>query len=125
MLARTPATPAQARHLTASLPPPSRQIDYWKEQAGLPPHKRDYVDLEEIVDAKQNGAGGLPGEGRGCAGSGSRRCATCAPRRYSTQRCPFRPRRSGCRLGVSLPQRQRSSSSSSSLLLTCRRSCVE
>ena len=25
-----------------------RQIDHWKEQAGLPPHKRDYVDLEEI-----------------------------------------------------------------------------
>lgn len=25
-----------------------KQIDYWKEQAGLPPHKRDYVDLEEI-----------------------------------------------------------------------------
>jgi hypothetical protein len=32
-----------------------KQIDYWKEQAGLPPHKRDYVDLEEIADAKQNG----------------------------------------------------------------------
>lgn len=32
------------------------QIDYWKEQAGLPPHKRDYVDLEEIADSKQNGA---------------------------------------------------------------------
>jgi len=25
-----------------------KQIDHWKEQAGLPPHKRDYVDLEEI-----------------------------------------------------------------------------
>lgn len=36
---------------------PTLQIDYWKEQAGLPPHKRDYVDLEEIVDSKQNGAG--------------------------------------------------------------------
>lgn len=32
-----------------------KQIDYWKEQAGLPPHKRDYVDLEEIADGKQNG----------------------------------------------------------------------
>ncbi|EFN56078.1 hypothetical protein CHLNCDRAFT_145586 [Chlorella variabilis] len=32
-----------------------RQVDYWKEQAGLPPHKRDYVDLEEIADQKQNG----------------------------------------------------------------------
>ncbi|KAL4428851.1 hypothetical protein ABPG77_005289 [Micractinium sp. CCAP 211/92] len=31
-----------------------KQIDYWKEQAGLPPHKRDYVDLEEIQDQKQN-----------------------------------------------------------------------
>lgn len=37
------------------LPAPP-QIDYWKEQAGLPPHKRDYVDLEEIADSKQNGA---------------------------------------------------------------------
>lgn len=35
-----------------------KQIDYWKEQAGLPPHKRDYVDLEEIADAKQNGPDG-------------------------------------------------------------------
>ncbi len=25
-----------------------KQIDYWKEQAGLPPHKRDYVDLEDV-----------------------------------------------------------------------------
>jgi hypothetical protein len=25
-----------------------KQIDYWKEQAGLPPHKREYVDLEEV-----------------------------------------------------------------------------
>lgn len=32
-----------------------RQIDYWKEQAGLPAHKRDYVDLVDIQDAKQNG----------------------------------------------------------------------
>ncbi|PSC75171.1 kinesin-like calmodulin-binding isoform X1 [Micractinium conductrix] len=32
-----------------------KTIDYWKEQAGLPPHKRDYVDLEEIQDQKQNG----------------------------------------------------------------------
>lgn len=32
-----------------------KQVDYWKEQAGLPPHKRDYVDLEEIQDAQQNG----------------------------------------------------------------------
>lgn len=32
-----------------------RQIDYWKEQAGLPAHKRDYVDLVDIDDAKQNG----------------------------------------------------------------------
>lgn len=30
-----------------------RQIDYWKEQAGLPAHKRDYVDLVDIQDAKQ------------------------------------------------------------------------
>jgi hypothetical protein len=30
-----------------------RQIDHWKEQAGLPPHKREYVDLEEV-------AGGWP-----------------------------------------------------------------
>ncbi|KAI3437601.1 hypothetical protein D9Q98_000054 [Chlorella vulgaris] len=32
-----------------------RQIDHWKEQAGLPPHKREYVDLEEVADHKQNG----------------------------------------------------------------------
>ena len=25
-----------------------RMIDHWKEQAGLPPHKRDYVDMEDI-----------------------------------------------------------------------------
>ena len=32
-----------------------RKIDYWKEQAGLPPGKRDYVDLVDIADAQQNG----------------------------------------------------------------------
>ncbi len=35
-----------------------KQIDYWKEQAGLPPNKRDYVDLVEIEDRKQTGAMG-------------------------------------------------------------------
>lgn len=38
-----------------------KQVDYWKEQAGLPPHKRDYVDLEEIGDQKQNVSGWLGG----------------------------------------------------------------
>jgi hypothetical protein len=28
-----------------------KQIDYWKDQAGLPAHKRDYVDLENIKGA--------------------------------------------------------------------------
>lgn len=32
-----------------------KKIDYWKEQAGLPVHKRDYVDLIEIDDTVQNG----------------------------------------------------------------------
>lgn len=40
-----------------------RQIDYWKEQAGLPAHKRDYVDLVEITDEKQVGSGGWEGGG--------------------------------------------------------------
>jgi hypothetical protein len=30
-----------------------KQVDFWKEQAGLPPHKREYVDLIEIMDEKQ------------------------------------------------------------------------
>ena len=32
-----------------------KKLDYWKEQAGLPPHKRDYVDLIDITDEQQNG----------------------------------------------------------------------
>lgn len=32
-----------------------KMADYWKEQAGLPPHRRDYVDLEDIKDEQQNG----------------------------------------------------------------------
>lgn len=32
-----------------------KKIDYWKEQAGLPVHKREYVDLIEIQDVQQNG----------------------------------------------------------------------
>lgn len=32
-----------------------KQIDYWKEQAGLPPHKREWIDLVEIEDRVQNG----------------------------------------------------------------------
>lgn len=32
-----------------------RKLDYWKEQAGLPAHKRDYIDLVEIADEQQNG----------------------------------------------------------------------
>ncbi|KFM24391.1 Xaa-Pro dipeptidase [Auxenochlorella protothecoides] len=32
-----------------------RQVAHWKEQAGLAPHLRDYVDLVEIKDAVQNG----------------------------------------------------------------------
>ena len=34
-----------------------KMIDYWKEQAGLPPHKRDYVDLEEIEGGWAGGWG--------------------------------------------------------------------
>jgi len=30
-----------------------KQVDFWKEQAGLPPHKREYVDLIEIMEEKQ------------------------------------------------------------------------
>ena len=29
-----------------------RQCDYWKEQAGLSPEQRTYVDLEEITDER-------------------------------------------------------------------------
>ena len=32
-----------------------KKIDYWKEQAGLPVHKREYVDLIEIDNVQQNG----------------------------------------------------------------------
>ncbi len=31
------------------------RLDYWKEQAGLKPEHRAYVDLYDIVDAKQLG----------------------------------------------------------------------
>ena len=45
-----------------------RQVDYWKEQAGLPPHKRDYVDLEEIAGGWRQlaGWGGRGGEEVAC-----------------------------------------------------------
>ena len=29
-----------------------RQLEYWKEQAGLSPEQRQYVDLEEITDER-------------------------------------------------------------------------
>ncbi len=29
-----------------------RQLEYWKEQAGLTPEQRQYVDLEEIADER-------------------------------------------------------------------------
>eukprot|EP00204_Picochlorum_oklahomense_P000034 CAMPEP_0118798274 /NCGR_PEP_ID=MMETSP1161-20130426/689_1 /TAXON_ID=249345 /ORGANISM="Picochlorum oklahomensis, Strain CCMP2329" /LENGTH=1157 /DNA_ID=CAMNT_0006725649 /DNA_START=176 /DNA_END=3649 /DNA_ORIENTATION=+ len=32
-----------------------KKIDYWKDQAGLPAHKRDYVDLIDIEDKQQLG----------------------------------------------------------------------
>lgn len=32
-----------------------KQIEYWKEQAGLAPHARDFVDLMDVADAKQSG----------------------------------------------------------------------
>ena len=32
-----------------------RKIDYWKEQAGLPVHAREFVDLIEITNSQQNG----------------------------------------------------------------------
>lgn len=32
-----------------------KKIDYWKEQAGLPLHMREYVDLVDIEDRQQNG----------------------------------------------------------------------
>ena len=34
-----------------------KKIDYWKEQAGLPPQAREWVDLCEIEDRVQNGDG--------------------------------------------------------------------
>lgn len=35
-----------------------KQIDYWKDQAALPPSRREYVDLVEIMDQKQSGVWG-------------------------------------------------------------------
>ena len=35
-----------------------KMVDYWKEQAGLPPQARDYVDLEDIVDERMEREGG-------------------------------------------------------------------
>ena len=32
-----------------------KQVAHWKEQAGLPPHLREFVDLVDIEDRKQNG----------------------------------------------------------------------
>jgi hypothetical protein len=29
-----------------------KQLEYWKEQAGLSPEQRAYVDLEEITDER-------------------------------------------------------------------------
>lgn len=29
-----------------------RQLEYWKEQAGLSPEQRKYVDLEDITDER-------------------------------------------------------------------------
>ena len=29
-----------------------RQLEYWKEQAGLTPEQRRYVDLEDIADER-------------------------------------------------------------------------
>lgn len=31
-----------------------RIVDYWKEQAGLAPEQRHYVDLEDIRDERQS-----------------------------------------------------------------------
>jgi hypothetical protein len=31
------------------------QVDYWKDQAGLPADKRDFIDLVDIQDKKQIG----------------------------------------------------------------------
>lgn len=55
--ASVPSVPILSRHvLTCALPGPVLlQVDYWKEQAGLPAHKRDYIDLENIKDERQNG----------------------------------------------------------------------
>ena len=33
-----------------------KRIEYWKEQAGLPPHARDYVELIDVEDSVQNGS---------------------------------------------------------------------
>lgn len=32
-----------------------KQMEYWKEQAGLPPDQRAMVDLTEITDDRQAG----------------------------------------------------------------------
>jgi hypothetical protein len=32
-----------------------KKIDHWKEQAGLPVHLREFVDLIEIDNVQQNG----------------------------------------------------------------------
>ena len=32
-----------------------KRIEYWKEQAGLAPHARDFVELMDVEDNVQNG----------------------------------------------------------------------
>lgn len=32
-----------------------KRIEYWKDQAGLPPHARDFVELVDVQDCVQNG----------------------------------------------------------------------
>lgn len=37
-----------------------KQVEYWKEQAGLAPAQRDFVDLLEIADTRPAGSGDGP-----------------------------------------------------------------
>ena len=66
------SSPAPAAHVHAPLLPCCPQvvklkkmIDHWKEQAGLPPHKREYVDLEDIRGEWRGGRGGVKGGHQG------------------------------------------------------------
>ena len=45
-------------------------VDHWKEQAGLPPHAREWGDLVDIEDGPQGEGQGAGEWGWACMGEG-------------------------------------------------------